>query len=66
MSKIMNEKFGQQFLDDIIDWIKSNYTPEDIFDRDVLQERAAEWARAQIEWIPDPDEWAAENGYEKV
>ena len=34
------EDFGAAFLDEIIEWVKNNLTPEEIYDKDVLEEWA--------------------------
>jgi len=34
-------QFGNRFLDNIIDWIKNNLMPEDVFSKNAL----ADWAR---------------------
>lgn len=37
----MENVFGEEFLDKVIDWIKDNYEPDDIFDEGPL----VAWAR---------------------
>lgn len=54
-------EFGRNFLDSILEWIEKNMNPEDVFSEDSLRD----WGKDQEEWIPDPDQWAVENGYVK-
>jgi len=57
--------FGYYFLDDITTWIGQNLNPDDVFSDADLENWARVWAKEQDEWIPDPDQWALENGYTK-
>ena len=65
-SNLDQEKaFGREFLDNILEWIGSIMSPEDVFDEKKLSAWALAWAENQKEWISDPDDWALENGYVK-
>ena len=36
--------FGDDFLDDILDWVNGNLEPEEVFEVSTLEEWAKEWA----------------------
>ena len=48
----LNDVIGVGLLETAIDWIKDNLNPEEVFDDDVLEK----WA----------EDWALDNNYEKV
>ena len=40
VSRSDNERFGSAFLEDIIDWITSNFDPDDVYSETALEEWA--------------------------
>lgn len=61
-----DKDFGSKFLDEIVDWIKDNLGPGDVFDDQNLRDYVAETALPG-DVFPDTklDEWAESNGYKK-
>jgi hypothetical protein len=39
-TKLEDDRFGGEFLEEIIEWVASNLNPEDVFDHDALEEWA--------------------------
>lgn len=55
--------FSEDMMEAVMDWVRENYTPDEVFDEDAL----AEWAEENdLEEAKDDDamaDWATENGY---
>jgi len=58
-----NALFSEDMMENVMDWVRENYTPDEVFEEEDL----AEWAQEQDinEIVADEDlvNWAAENGY---
>ena len=61
--------FGEDFLDDIVEWVAQNLTPDEIY-TDAYLTTLEKWAN---QWAidngytskSDMDQWARDNGYTK-
>jgi hypothetical protein len=63
LKAFQNILFTDDMLEIVIEWIRNNYSPNEVFDEDEL----VEWAQAQdLLELMDEDTlagWATENGY---
>jgi hypothetical protein len=58
-----NALFSEDMMEAVMDWVRDNYSPDEVFDEDAL----TAWAEEQdLTEMMDEDalmEWATENGY---
>lgn len=62
LKALQNTLLSDDMLESVLDWVRDNYTPDEVFDEDVLMEWAEENGYVLEEDI-DYISWAEENGY---
>ena len=62
-SKFINDIVGVNILEEVVEWIKSNMNPEDVFDEKALKHWAIENVKVDEYDEEDLRDWANENGY---
>jgi len=62
-SKFIHDIVGENILEEVLGWIKSNMNPEDVFDEQALKNWAIENVKVNEYDEEDLRDWANENGY---